>query len=169
MAGLPLLNEEDSREFREILAEFLQASQASRVLIVERAGYLIAAAGETPEVDLEELSTITSNAFNVTHHLALCLGETDLGILHQRGLSFETLIFKIEENSLLVVVYASHIKTMIVENAAANAIDSIKTQLTIARSRSPGVEVDLADLDPHTADTIFLKRPKVLSEDKKKS
>ena len=158
MSGLPALNEEDQDAFARTLDHFLGESRALRAFLIASAGYQIVRAGERPEVDSETFAALASNAFNAIDALAQCLEESDFKVLHQRGGRHQTLIFRIDDSCLLVAIFPSKVGIHEIEGAAGPAITSIQDQLAVARLRIPSVNVDLADHNPHSAETIFFRR-----------
>lgn len=158
MSGLPELNHSDQQEFSRILEDFLSRSRALRVFLLERAGYQVARAGQTPEIDAHEFAALASNAFNAIDALAGCLRESDFKVLHQRGGIHQTLIFRVDDSCLLVAIFPSDISIQEIEEAAAPSVTRIESQLNVARNRRPSVKVDLADHDPNSAETIFFRK-----------
>ena len=158
MSGLPALNHDDQSCFARVLDCFLNSSNALRVLLLEQAGYIIQQAGNNPELDTEEFAALASNAFNAIERLSSCLQEPDFKVLHQRGGIHQTGIFRIDDCSLLVAVFPAELKIESIEQTAADAVQHIADQLELARQRLPNVNVDLADHNPQSVDSVLFKR-----------
>jgi predicted regulator of Ras-like GTPase activity (Roadblock/LC7/MglB family) len=158
MPGLPALNNLDQDEFARVLEQFLLESGALRVFLLERAGYDIARAGQTPELDAQSFAALASNAFNAIDALAESLGETDYKALHQRGGRHQTLIYRVGDSCLLVAIFPSELGIEAIERAAACAATMIEAQLTSAHKRLPSAHIDLADHNPANAADVFFRR-----------
>ncbi|MBG88688.1 MAG: hypothetical protein CMO80_17550 [Verrucomicrobiales bacterium] len=126
MSGLPLLKEQDSQEFKRVLDEFLESSKALHVMLLERAGYIIVKAGESPEVDAEEFSSLASNAFNAIEWLAESPSERDFKVLHQRGGQHQTLMFRVGTSCLLVAICPSESTIDEIKSVAWPAVEQLE-------------------------------------------
>lgn len=157
MAEVPQLLEEDVQQFTAALEELLTKSESNFALLVEKAGYLIHQCGDFKQVDTTNVATLASNAFNATEFMASMMGETDFSGMYQQGEKLSTLISKIDENFLLVVIFKAHLSVGAVKYFAASTIQRLATQLEISRNRAPGVGYDLIDLNTTDVGALFKK------------
>ena len=155
MTPFPQIIDEDYQRITAALNDFLERSEASNALIVEKAGYLIVETGETPPFNTAELATLAANAFNATQFMVDRLGETNFTSMFQQGDGTSVLWMNVEENSLLVVVFEASKSIGAVKYYAAEAAAAIAKQIAIAQERDASGGVDLAHLDPASADDVF--------------
>ena len=156
MANFPQLTEEDVRKFDEALNELLAKSEASTVLIVEKAGHLIHQCGSS-HGGPDQLATLAANAFAATQFMASLCGETNFTGMFQQGEKISTLIMNIEEHCILVILFSSTLSVGLVKHYAASTILRVADQLAIAQARAPGVGFDLTDLNVTDAGALFRK------------
>lgn len=158
MTPFPQITEEDYERITSALNEFLTLSEASNALIVEKAGYLIVETGENPPFNTAELATLAANAFNATQFMADRLGESNFSSMFQQGDNSSVLWMNVEENSLLVVVFDASMSIGAVKYYAAEAAAAVAKQIAIAQERDASGGIDLAHLDPSSADDVFKKK-----------
>lgn len=158
MAGFPQLIQEDYDCFKEALGNLLQQSEATCVLIVEKAGYLIHEAGDASAFDTTQVATLASNAFNATQFMASLLSEPNFSGMYQQGENFSTLILNIDENCLLVVVFKAALSVGMIKYYSASTIETVARQLAVASERNPDGGFDLADLDPTDVGELFKRK-----------
>ena len=158
MAEVPQLLEEDVQQFTLSLDELLTKSEANFALLVEKAGYLIHQCGDFKQVDTTNLATLASNSFAATEYMmANTLSEPAFSGMYIQGEEFSTLVTKIDESFLLVVIFKAHLSVGAVKYFAGSTIQRLATQLEIARHRTPGVGYDLIDLNTTDVGALFKK------------
>jgi len=158
MTPFPQIIDEDYQRFDAVLNTFLSQSEASNALIVEKAGYRIHEVGEKPAFNTDELATLAANAFNATQFMVDRLGETNFTSMFQQGDGASVLWMNIEENSLLIVVFDASKSIGAVKYYAAEAAAAVAKQIAIAQARDASGGIDLAHLDPESADDVFKKK-----------
>ncbi len=97
--------EEDIEEIDGILAEFLDASQAKCVLVVDREGHLVTKKGFTKSFDTTSLSALVAASFASTKAMAEVLGETQFLVLSHQGANEHIHIALATNRALLVIVF----------------------------------------------------------------
>lgn len=158
MPAFPQIIEEDYQRITAALNAFLSRSEASNALIVEKAGYLIVECGEEPPFDTAELATLAANAFAATQFMADRLSETNFSSMFQQGEQTSVLWTNVEENTLLVTVFDASQSMGAVKYYAAETAAEIARQISIAQGRDQTGGLDLAHLDPSSADDVFRKK-----------
>ncbi len=164
MGNFPQICVEDVKEFDVHINNFISATDASLVLIVEKSGYLIHERGETAKFDTQIISTLASNAYNASAYLANLLNETRITGMSQQGEKFSTMMLEIDEDLILVVVYKSAISAGAIKYYASIIIPKIANQIKIARQRAPTLKFDLVDLNAVDATVVFKKVPHSATE-----
>ena len=141
-----------------MLQEFLQKSEANIALLVEKAGYLIHQSGSPDSVDTTTFATLGSNAYNAVQFMASLVNENNFSSMYQQGENFSTLMINVDENSLLVIVFPTHLTVGSMKYYASPAAKKIAEQIQLATGRADGHGLDLSDLDVADAQGLFQKR-----------
>ena len=148
MSQFPQLHQEDLDHFNIVMRELLDKSEAHVALLVEKAGYLIHQCGNPDSIDTTTFATLGSNAYNAVQFMAQLVNENNFTSMYQQGENFSTLMVNVDENSLLVIVFPTHLTVGSMKYYASPAARSIADRIQIATNRAPGQGLDLSDLDP---------------------
>ena len=155
MAQFPQLNQEDLDQLNVVMGELLTKSEAHVALLVEKAGYLIHQCGNPASIDTTTFATLGSNAYNAVQFMAQLVNEKNFTSMYQQGENFSTLMVNVDENSLLVVVFPTHLTVGSMKYYASPAARSIAQRIEVASQRSPDTGLDLSDLDPSSVESLF--------------
>src|SRR4030095_3618229 len=155
MAAFPALNQEDIDYLDRSLRELLTKSEANVALLVEKAGYLIHQCGNPEQLDTTTFATLGSNAYNAVQFMANLVNETNFTSMYQQGENFSTLMVNVDENSLLVVVFPTHLTVGSMKYYAGPAVRTIHERIKVAAARGDGV--DFSDVDDRDVQALFQK------------
>ena len=97
--------EEDVDEIDRILSDFLDASQAKCILLVDREGHLVTKKGFTKSFNTTSLSALVAASFASTKAMAEVLGEGMFQVLSHQGKSEHIHVALVSGRSLLVIVF----------------------------------------------------------------
>lgn len=158
MGQFPQLIQEDLDHLNSVMRELLQKSEANIALLVEKAGYLIHQCGSQDSMDTTTFATLGSNAYNAVQFMAQLVNEKNFTSMYQQGENFSTLMVNVDENSLLVVVFPTHLTVGSMKYYASPAARSIAQRIEVASQRSPDTGLDLSDLDPSSVESLFRKK-----------
>ena len=158
MSQFPQLIQEDVDHLNAVMRELLDKSEATIALLVEKAGYLIHQCGNPEAIDTTTFATLGSNAYNAVQFMAQLVNENNFTSMYQQGENFSTLMVNVDENSLLVIVFPTHLTVGSMKYYAAPAARSIAGRIEFASARAPGEGLDLSDLDPTDATSLFQKK-----------
>lgn len=158
MGQFPTLNQGDIDLIDEVLRDLLKKSEANIALLVEKAGYLIHQCGNPDQLDTTTFATLGSNAYNAVQFMASLVNETNFTSMYQQGESYSTLMVNVDENSLLVIVFPTHLTVGSMKYYAAPAVRSIAERITEASQRAPGAGIDLSDLNPKDVQALFQRK-----------
>jgi predicted regulator of Ras-like GTPase activity (Roadblock/LC7/MglB family) len=158
MGQFPQLIQEDLDHLNLVMDELLNKSEANIALLVEKAGYLIHQCGSQDSIDTTTFATLGSNAYNAVQFMAQLVNEKNFTSMYQQGEHFSTLMVNVDENSLLVVVFPTHLTVGSMKYYASPAARSIAQRIEVASQRSPGNRLDLSDLDPKDVQALFRKK-----------
>src|SRR3954449_8981569 len=125
MGQFPSLNQEDIDHIDGAMRELLVKSEANIALLVEKAGYLIHQCGNPEQIDTTTFATLGSNAYNAVQFMASLVNESNFTSMYQQGESYSTLMLNIDENSLLVIVFPTHLTVGSMKYYAAPAVRAI--------------------------------------------
>ena len=157
MAQFPQLIQEDLDQLNVVMGELLAKSEAHVALLVEKAGYLIHQCGNPDSIDTTTFATLGSNAYNAVQFMAQLVNENNFTSMYQQGENFSTLMVNVDENSLLVIVFPTHLTVGSMKYYANPAARSIADRIGVATARGDK-GIDLSDLDPADIQSLFQKK-----------
>ena len=106
MIGTDLtLYDEDARRLAAVLQRLCEDSKGRAVFLVDKAGQLIASAGETASLDTTSLASLTAGNIAATGGMAKLLGEKEFSILFHEGEKDNIHISLIGQRVILVVIF----------------------------------------------------------------
>jgi predicted regulator of Ras-like GTPase activity (Roadblock/LC7/MglB family) len=155
MSAFPALNQEDIDCVDQALRELLQKSEANIALLVEKAGYLIHQCGNPEALDTTTFATLGSNAYNAVQFMASLVNENNFTSMYQQGENYSTLMVNVDENSLLVIVFPTHLTVGSMKYYAGPVVRGICDRIKFASAR--GDIVDFSDTDARDVQTLFQK------------
>ncbi len=158
MGQFPQLIQEDLDLLNVVMGELLTKSEAHVALLVEKAGYLIHQCGNPASIDTTTFATLGSNAYNAVQFMAQLVNESKFTSMYQQGENFSTLMVNVDENSLLVVVFPTHLTVGSMKYYATPAAQAIAQRIVVASEREPGKGLDLSDLNPADVQALFKKQ-----------
>jgi len=156
MGAFPALNQEDIDTVDKTLRELLTKSEANVALLVEKAGYLIHQCGNPEHLDTTTFATLGSNAYNAVQFMASLVNESNFTSMYQQGENFSTLMVNVDENSLLVIVFPTHLTVGSMKYYAGPAVRSICDRIKVATAR--GDVVDFSDVDASDVQALFQQK-----------
>jgi predicted regulator of Ras-like GTPase activity (Roadblock/LC7/MglB family) len=158
MASFPALNQEDIEVIDSTLRDLLKKSEAHVALLVEKAGYLIHQCGNpSDELDTTTFATLGSNAYNAVQFMASLVNENNFTSMYQQGENFSTLMVNVDENSLLVIVFPTHLTVGSMKYYAGPAVRAICDRIIVSSTR--GDVVDFSDIDARDVQALFTQKP----------
>ncbi len=158
MGQFPQLIQEDLDLLNAVMGELLAKSEAHVALLVEKAGYLIHQCGNPASLDTTTFATLGSNAYNAVQFMAQLVNENKFTSMYQQGENFSTLMVNVDENSLLVVVFPTHLTVGSMKYYATPAALAIAQRIEVASARAPGQGLDLSDINPKDVQSLFKKQ-----------
>ncbi len=97
--------EEEFREITRVIDRLLKESNAKCVYLVDKDGQLIAASGETEDIDATSLASLTAGNIAATGGLAKLIGEKEFSILFHEGERDNLHISIVARRVILVVIF----------------------------------------------------------------
>lgn len=154
--ALPQLIAEDVRVIDRLLGELVSRSEASSAMIIDKAGFLITESGASSNVDTTTLAALAAGSFAATQGMASIVSESNFSCVYQQGETFSLIVQNIEDDTLLIVVFAAHVSVGAVKYFANATVPQIAKQLASARERGDG-ELDLAMMNMENSSEFFRK------------
>jgi predicted regulator of Ras-like GTPase activity (Roadblock/LC7/MglB family) len=158
MATFPQLNEEDFQQFNEALNDLLAKSEATTVLIVEKAGYLIHQNGDKDQFDATTVATLASNAYQATKFMTTLINEEHFSVMYQQGDAVSSIIVDVDENCVLVIVFKAELSVGMIKYYATETGRRVAAQLETAQRRDPGKGFDLIDMNATDVAGLFRRK-----------
>jgi predicted regulator of Ras-like GTPase activity (Roadblock/LC7/MglB family) len=104
-AGTWSIAEDDHRRITEYLGSLLQESQARCALVVDRAGQLLANAGDALKFDPAAFASLTAADFSANDQLAKMIGEPEFASLFHQGEKESMYLADVARRAILVVLF----------------------------------------------------------------
>lgn len=158
MATLPQLLEEDIQRLDDVLKEYLDQSDATTALVIDKGGFLITHKGDSRRFDLTTIAALASGAFMANQTIANLIHEVDFDSVYQQGEKYSMFVTNIDENCLLMVVFPCKTGVGVVKYHATEARKQIAKQLLAAHLRDPESGLDLSVMNMADPSELFRKR-----------
>ena len=98
MGTLPQLLEEDIQRLDDVLREYLERSDASTALIIDKGGFLITSQGDARRFDLTTIGALASGAYLANQTIANLVHEENFDSVYQQGETFSMFVTNIDES-----------------------------------------------------------------------
>ncbi len=158
MATLPQLLEEDIQRLDDVLKEYLDQSDATTALVIDKGGFLITHKGDSRRFDLTTIAALASGAYMANQTIANLVHEENFDSVYQQGEKYSMFVTNIDENCLLMVVFPCKTGVGVVKYHATEARNQIAKQLQTAHLRDPESGLDLSVMNMADPSELFRKR-----------
>ena len=155
MHAMPILTIQAAGNLLKVLEDFLDKSEASFALVIERGGSILSQHGTIPDsIDPTILSALAAGSFAATREVARRVGETEFSALHQQGRQSHILMSAINDEAMLMSVFGSKTTLGLVRFYSAGAVKQIAAILEQARSE-PQIPIDLGSAATDDTHNVF--------------
>lgn len=158
MPTLPQLLEEDIQSIEDVLNDFLDKSDATVSMVIDKGGFLISHRGDARRFDLTTIAALASGAYMANQTIANLIHEDSFDSVYQQGEKNSMFVTNIDENCLLMVVFPCKIGVGIVKYHSTEARKKIARQLQVAQARDPDGGLDLSVMNMADPSELFRKR-----------
>jgi predicted regulator of Ras-like GTPase activity (Roadblock/LC7/MglB family) len=158
MATLPQLLEEDIQTLDDVLNDYLDKSDATVALVIDKGGFLISHRGDARRFDLTTIAALASGAYMANQTIANLVHEDNFDSVYQQGEKNSMFVTNIDENCLLMVVFPCKVGVGVVKYHATEARTKIAKQLQVAQARDPDGGLDLSVMNMADPSELFRKR-----------
>jgi len=155
MHPVPILTIEAAESLLAVLEDFLESSEATFALIIERGGAILGQHGEIlPSIDPTIVAALAAGSFAATKELAHRIGESEFSALHQQGKQHQIFMAAVNEDSILVTVFGARTTLGLVRFYSVRAVKRIASILEHAQHESR-IPIDLGDVAVDDACEVF--------------
>src|SRR3989338_7542070 len=152
--------EEEFRQITTVIDRLLKEANAKVVFIVDKDGQLIAASGETGDMDTTSLASLTAGNIAATGGLAKLIGEKEFSILFHEGEKDNIHISIIGQRAILVAIFDTTSSLGLVRLRVKKASDELKTIFEgllakIEQKEATNVESPFAEITDDDIDGLF--------------
>jgi predicted regulator of Ras-like GTPase activity (Roadblock/LC7/MglB family) len=135
MQSTPILTVQSANALLDVLEDFLDKSEASFAMVIERGGSVLSQAGAIPEaIDTTIVAALAAGSFAATKELALRIGEQEFSALHQQGENSQLFMVAVCEDAVLVTVFGQQTTLGLVRFYSGRAVKQVATVLDESRS-----------------------------------
>lgn len=158
MGTLPQLLEEDIQRLEDVLRDYLERSEATTALVIDKGGFLITHQGDSRRFDLTTIAALASGAYLANQTIANLVHEENFDSVYQQGDKFSMFVTNVDESCLLMVIFSSKVGVGMVKYHATDARNHIARQLKRAQDRDPSAGLDLSVLNLADPSALFKRK-----------
>jgi predicted regulator of Ras-like GTPase activity (Roadblock/LC7/MglB family) len=163
MAGSDLvMYEEEFLRIDEELQKLKKQANAIVVFLVDKAGQLIASAGDTSNIDTTSLASLTAGNIAATGGIAKLLGEKEFTILFHEGEKDNINITLVGDRVILVVIFDSRTSIGLVRlrvrkstEQLTKIFEDITSKSEDSRNKDKQEESPFTDLNDDDIESLF--------------
>ena len=144
-----------AQRLQSLLADFLDKTQATFSLVIDRGGSILCQQGNLPEsTDATILAALAAGSFAATKELAARLGETEFNTLHHQGKNANILVSTVDDDAVLMTVFGPETTVGLVKFYSVGTVTCLAALLKEART-SPDSQVAISTQDLNAVGNIF--------------
>ena len=153
-----VLHEEEFDALVGACDTLLSDASAKAVVLIDKNGQLLAASGETSDLDATSLASLTAGNMAATEGLAKLVGEQEFGQLFHQGQNENIHISSVSARYILVVIFDDRSSLGLVRLRLKQASESISTIIQRAQRRDDGSQRSpLDEITDEDLDSLFGK------------
>jgi predicted regulator of Ras-like GTPase activity (Roadblock/LC7/MglB family) len=144
-----------AQRLQSLLADFLDKTQATFSLVIDRGGSILCQHGNLDEsIDCTILAALAAGSFAATKELAARLGEPEFNTLHHQGKTANILVNTVDDDAVLMTVFGPETTVGLVKFYSVGTVTCLAELLKEARS-SPDSQVAISRQDITGVGNIF--------------
>src|SRR5690349_5501602 len=105
METIPFLTKEDVAALDSLLMHYLEKTNGTLTLVLDKGGTIIAQQGELASVDVVTVSALAAGSFAATKELARRIGEQEFSALYHQGAERHIFMSALDEHTVIVTVF----------------------------------------------------------------
>ena len=156
-----VMYDEEFQRISQLLEKLLRESNSKVIFLVDKNGQLIAATGETANLDTTSLASLTAGNIAATGGLAKLIGEKEFSILFHEGEKDNIHISIVGGRVILVVIFDQRSSLGLVRLRVKKASNDLATvfedlaQRSQAQTSSSGSASPFAEITDDDIDNLF--------------
>jgi predicted regulator of Ras-like GTPase activity (Roadblock/LC7/MglB family) len=155
MHSMPLLTVQSANHLLDALEDYLEKSEASFAMVIDRGGSVLTQHGRLPSnADTAIIAALAAGSFAATKELALRIGEREFSALHQQGEQSQIFMAGVDDDTVVVTVFGPQTTLGLVRFYSARTIKRIAAVLQENRAHQHVVPL-FTERDVRAATTIF--------------
>ena len=158
MSSQFVLREEEFDALLSVCEDLLLDACARAIILIDKNGQLLAASGDTQDLDATSLASLTAGNMAATEGLAKLVGERGFGQLYHQGENENIHISSVGARLLLVVIFDERSSLGLVRLRLKQATTRIESILNDGNhSTANGVASPLDEVTDEELDSLFGK------------
>src|SRR5687768_4834557 len=154
MVSQMVMFDEEARRITAVCEKLCRDANARVVFVIDKNGQLIAAAGETENLDSTSLASLVANEIAATGGLAKLMGEKEFSTLFHEGVRDNLHISIVASRMILVVIFDSRSSLGLVRlrvkkcsEELAKILETVMKKTEAHNQQSPFAEITDEDID----------------------
>jgi predicted regulator of Ras-like GTPase activity (Roadblock/LC7/MglB family) len=139
MDTIPILTIKDVAEIDDALNSYLDQSEASLALLIDKGGNIISQQGNFDVGDASIVAALAAGSFAATKELARRIGEKEFSALYHQGDNAHLFMQGVDDDNVLVTVFGPQTTVGLVRFYSARITARLATTMRRIRHRPPEV------------------------------
>ena len=152
-----VMYEEEFNQIQAIVDRLVKEANAQVVFIIDKNGQLIAAAGETEQIDTTSLASLTAGNIAATGGIAKLLRENEFSTQFHEGEKANIHIQLVGNRVILVVIFDSRSSLGLVRLRVKKASEELNHifESLLKKVSEPGADSPFAEITDEDIDNLF--------------
>ncbi len=149
--------EEEFHQIQAIVDSLVKSANAQVVFIIDKNGQLIAAAGDTEQIDTTSLASLTAGNIAATGGMAKLLRENEFSTQFHEGEKANIHIQLVDNRVILVVIFDAKTSLGLVRLRVKKATEQLSVifEQLMNKVREPGQDTPFAEITDDDIDNLF--------------
>jgi predicted regulator of Ras-like GTPase activity (Roadblock/LC7/MglB family) len=152
-----VMYEEEFNQIQAIVDNLVQAANSQVVFIIDKNGQLIAAAGDTEQIDTTSLASLTAGNIAATGGIAKLLRENEFATQFHEGEKNNIHIQLVGNRVILVVIFDSKTSLGLVRLRVKKATEQLNGifEALMKKVEDPATQTPFAEITDDDIDSLF--------------
>jgi len=152
-----VMYEEEFNQIQTVVDRLVKEANAKVVFIVDKNGQLIAASGDTDNLDTTSLASLTAGNIAATGGIAKLLKENEFATQFHEGEKANIHIQLVGNRVILVVIFDSRSSLGLVRLRVRKASDELNGifEALLNKVQAPGADTPFAEITDEDIDNLF--------------
>lgn len=152
-----VMYEQEYGEIKQLCERLVREANARVVFLVDKNGQLIAAAGDTHQLDTTSLASLTAGNIAATGGIAKLINEKEFSQIFHEGERDNLHISIVGQRGILVVIFDHRSSLGLVRLRVRKASDELTSLFTriAQKAEAPGVGSPFAEITDDDIDSLF--------------